>query len=183
VIYVGTFSKVLCPALRVGYLVAPAPLVDTLTVARGVADRHGATVDQVALARFMDDGGLVRHIRQMRARYAERQDVLVSAAGRELDGLLDVTARPAGLHLVGWLPDGADDRAAAERAVAHGIDTSPLASYCASGRSPRPGLMLGYAGVSAAAIRTGVRALAAALREEVAMRRRATRPARSPRRP
>ena len=181
VIYVGTFSKVLCPALRVGYVVAPPALVETLTIARGVADRHGPTVDQVALARFMDEGRLVRHIRQMRACYAERQDVLVSAAARELDGLLEVTARHAGLHLVGWLPDGADDRAASARAWDHGVETSPLAGYYASGRSPKPGLMLGYAGVSATAIRTGVRTLAAALREEPSILRRAMRSGRSPR--
>jgi GntR family transcriptional regulator / MocR family aminotransferase len=180
VIYVGTFSKVLCPALRVGYLVAPPAIVEALMIARGVSDRHGATIEQAVLARFMDAGGLVRHIRRMRARYAERQDVLVTAAARDLDGLLEVPAQPAGLHLIGWLPDGADDRAAAERAFSHGVETSPLSTYCASGRSTKPGLSLGYAGVNAAAIRTGVRTLAAALREEEAARRRIRRPARWP---
>jgi GntR family transcriptional regulator/MocR family aminotransferase len=163
VIYIGTFSKVLCPALRVGYMVVPKPLVEAFAVARGLADRHGATVDQVALARFIDEGGFARHVRRMRALYAERQEVLVAAAARELGGLIEVTARPAGLHLVGWLPDGVDDRRASELALAHGVDAPPLASYHVGGRSTRPGLSLGYAGVDAAAIRTGVRALAAAL--------------------
>jgi GntR family transcriptional regulator/MocR family aminotransferase len=172
VIYVGTFSKVLCPALRIGYLIAPAAIVEALSIARGVSDRHSPTIDQVALARFMDAGGLVRHIRQMRARYAERQQVLVTTAARELDGLLEVTPRPAGLHLVGWLPEGVDDRAAAARARTHGVETSPLANYYANERSPRAGLSLGYACVSAAAIRTGIRTLAAALREEESVRRR-----------
>ena len=96
VIYLGTFSKVMLPSLRLGYLVLPPDLVDAFVAARAIADRHSPSVEQAALADFIVDGQLDRHIRRMRMLYAERQAALVDAAKRELAGVLDVPASDAG---------------------------------------------------------------------------------------
>jgi GntR family transcriptional regulator/MocR family aminotransferase len=162
VIYLGTFSKVLFPALRLGYLVVPPDLVDGFTAARALTDRHSPSVTQAVLADFIADGHFARHIRRTRALYAERQAVLVEAAAAGLAGRLRVPPSEAGMHLVGWLPPGADDRAASAAAAAGGVDAPPLAAFRARGRGPG-GLLLGYAGLDAGQIRDGVRRLAAAL--------------------
>jgi GntR family transcriptional regulator/MocR family aminotransferase len=96
VIYMGTFSKVMFPALRLGYLVAPPDLVDAFVAARALADRHTPSVEQAALAEFITDGHFARHIRRMRALYAERQATLVGEARRELAGLLEVAPAAGG---------------------------------------------------------------------------------------
>lgn len=162
VIYLGTFSKVLCPALRLGYLVAPPRLVDAFIAARALADRHSPGVEQAALADFIAEGHFARHIRRTRALYAARQAALVDAARRELTGLLEVRPADAGLHLVGWLPDDADDATLAERAAAHGVETVPLSRYALGASGPR-GLILGYAALDEETIHAGVARLAAAL--------------------
>jgi GntR family transcriptional regulator/MocR family aminotransferase len=164
VIYLGTFSKVLSPALRLGYLVVPPDLVDPFSAARELTDRHSPLVEQAVLARFIAEGHFARHIRRMRTLYAERQDILVEAAAGDLRGLLDVRPAEAGMHLVGWLPDRTDDREAMRRAAARGVEAIALSMY---GIEPpaRGGLLLGYAAVGEAGIRAGVRRLAAALRE------------------
>jgi GntR family transcriptional regulator/MocR family aminotransferase len=164
VIYLGTFSKVLSPALRLGYLVVPPDLVGPFTAARELADRHSPLVEQAVLARFIAEGCFARHIRRMRVLYAERQAALVEAAARDLQGLLDVRGAEAGMHLVGWLPEGADDREAANRAAAKGVEATALSCY---GIEPlhRGGLLLGYSAVGEDEIRAGVRRLEAALRE------------------
>jgi GntR family transcriptional regulator/MocR family aminotransferase len=163
VIYLGTFSKVLFPALRLGYLVVPPDLVEAFTAARMLADRHSPSMDQAVLAEFLAQGHFARHIRRMRVLYAERQAALVEAAKRELVGLLEVRPAEAGMHLLGWLPAGVDDRVASQRAKAHDVETPPLSSY--SGEPlERGGLVLGYAGVDAGEIAAGARRLAKALR-------------------
>lgn len=169
VIYLGTFSKVLSPALRLGYLVAPPDLVNTFTAARSLADEHSPTMLQAALAEFIAEGHFARHVRRMRVLYAERQAAMVEAA-RELAGLLDVEAGEAGLHLVGWLPQGVDDRAAALRAGEHGVDVRPLSDYSLRPLS-RGGLMLGYAAFTPGEIREGIKRLAAALRAASSQKR------------
>ena len=163
VLYTGTFSKVLCPALRVGYLVVPPALVDALTCARAVVDRQSPTIDQVILARFLREGHFARHVRRMRQLYRERQAVLVEAAQRELRGLVDIEPQAAGMHLVGWLRRHADDLAAAAHAGEAGVVVSPLTNYYISPAGHRPGIMLGYACSDATAIRRGVKDLARAL--------------------
>ncbi|MDQ3863770.1 MAG: PLP-dependent aminotransferase family protein, partial [Actinomycetota bacterium] len=117
VLYLGTFSKVLCPALRLGYLVVPPNLVDAVVAARALVDRHSPLMEQAVLAEFMAEGHLARHVRRMRLLYAERRDALVEAIKRELAGLIEVGPAEAGLHLVGWLPEGADGWEASHRAA------------------------------------------------------------------
>jgi len=130
VIYLGTFSKTLFPSLRLGFVVLPPELVDPFRRARAVVDGHSPVSEQAVLAEFIAGGHFARHIRRMRVLYEERQRVLVDAAKRELDGLLDVRPLDGGMHLVGWLPEGADDVLAAERAAERGVHVVPL-SMCA----------------------------------------------------
>ncbi|HET7771943.1 MAG TPA: PLP-dependent aminotransferase family protein [Chloroflexota bacterium] len=173
VIYVGTFSKVLFPGLRLGYLVLPTPLIDVFYKARFFGGIHSQALEQAALADFIAEGHFARHVRRMRALYAERQQILVDAA-RPLRGLLDVQASPAGMHAVGWLgphflaqggPAGQAamiDRAASRAAAAHGVTSQPLSVY--SIEPPRRGaLLLGYAACSELEIRDGVKRLTQAL--------------------
>ena len=162
VIYLGTFSKTLFPSLRLGFVVLPPELVDPFRRARAVVDGHSPVSEQAVLAEFIAGGHFARHIRRMRVLYEERQRVLVDAARRELAGRLDVQPLDAGMHLVGWLPDGTDDAAVAERAAERGVYVVPL-SRCAAAKPSRPGLLLGYAALTPAQIREGVRKLASVL--------------------
>ncbi len=162
VLYVGTFSKVLFPSLRLGYLIVPPDLVEPFERARALADAHGPLLPQAVLADFLAEGHFVRHVRRMRTLYAERQAMLVREAARELGGRLEVGPSESGLHLVGWLPPGVDDRAASARAEAFGVEAPALSAYRV-GPGPRGGLMLGYAACDARQVRDGVRRLAAAL--------------------
>jgi GntR family transcriptional regulator / MocR family aminotransferase len=162
VIYLGTFSKVLFPALRLGYMVVPPDLVDTFAAACALSHQHPPTIEQAVLADFIHEGHFARHIRRMRVLYAEQQAALVEAARRELAGLLDVRPAEAGMHLVGWLPAGIDDVTAAQRAAAHGVGVQPLSLYSIEPLQ-RAGLLLGYAAVDTRAIREAVHRLAQAL--------------------
>jgi len=169
VLYLGTFSKTLFPALRLGYLVVPPHLVDAVAGARAVLDRHSPVIEQAVVADFLAGGHFARHVRRMRTLYAERQAALVEAGRCELGGLLDLAPADAGLHLIGWLPPGVDDRAAAAAAHAAGVDTLSVSAHRAdppameAAPAIRGGLLLGYAPVRPPRIRAATRALARAL--------------------
>jgi GntR family transcriptional regulator/MocR family aminotransferase len=163
VIYLGTFSKVLFPGLRLGYLVVPPDLAPGFIAARLAADRQASSLLQAVVADFIAEGHFVRHIRRMRTLYAERQGALLAAARRELGGRLEVEPAGTGLHLVGWLPEGCDDREVSQAAWEVGVEVPPLSGYCLQ-RQRRPGLLLGYAAVTPRQIRDGVRRLAGVLR-------------------
>jgi GntR family transcriptional regulator/MocR family aminotransferase len=163
VFYLGTFSKSLFPALRLGYLVVPPDLVDAFVAARAVTDRQTATLTQAVVADFLQEGHFLRHIRRMRTRYGERQETLLRAARRELGGLLEVGPCETGLHLMGWLEAGREDQEASQAAARAGVEAPPLSSYGVERRA-RGGLLLGYAASDARQIRDGVRRLASALR-------------------
>lgn len=162
VLYIGTFSKVLFPALRLGYLVVPPDLIDAFTAARAVADRHSPLLDQVILTDFITQGHFARHIRRMRALYAERQAYLVKVAHSELKGLLDVRPAEAGMHLVGTLADDADDLLLSQQAARQELITPPLSTFYKA--TPiRRGLLLGYTAIDEQTIRDSIQRLASVL--------------------
>ncbi|WP_437968382.1 PLP-dependent aminotransferase family protein [Sorangium sp. So ce260] len=163
VIYAGTFSKVLSPSLRLGYLVVPEALVDAFVAAKALADVSSPSLEQAILAEFMAEGHFARHVRRMRVLYERRQAALVAAAERELSGLLEVGPAPAGMHLLGWLPAGRADGAAAESAAASGVRCVALSELRVRSAG-RGALLLGYAAVPEDEIAEGVRRLRTALR-------------------
>jgi len=166
VLYVGTFSKVMFPSLRLGYLVVPPGLVDPMTRARAALDDHPSMVAQPALAAFMEEGHFAAHIRRMRKIYAERRRALIAAADRHLAGLLEVTPDEGGLHMIARLtPELAarmDDREASRRAAAAGITVPPLSGYFL-GPQRDQGLMLGFAAFDESTIEKAAERLAQAL--------------------
>jgi len=162
VIYVGTFSKVLFPSLRLGYMVVPDDLVDAFAAARALSDRHPPTAEQAVLADFITDGHFLRHIRRMRLVYAERQAVLLEHVGKRLGGLLEVEADEAGMHVIGRLPQGADDVALSLACAGRGVSAPPLSHYY-MGEPAQPGFVLGYTGYDEPAINWGVRMMGHAL--------------------
>jgi GntR family transcriptional regulator/MocR family aminotransferase len=159
VVYVGTFSKVLLPSLRLGYAVVPESLVDAFSAARSLIDRNSPGVDQAALADFLSDGHFERHIQRVRSACRERQEALIDAATTYLDGALHLEPSPAGLHLIGRLSGQASDVALAARAASHGLTVAPLSSFYAT-QPPRSGLVMGFGGFTPGALRTAVATLA-----------------------
>lgn len=157
VIYIGTFSKVLFPSIRIGYMILPPPLVDPFLKVRRLIDIHSPLLEQAVLADFILEGHFTRHLRRMRALYAERRKTLLQAAG-ELP--LKIDSPEAGIHCVGWLPDGMDDRTLASQAAAYELNLTPISSFSIEPTS-RQGLLLGYGGFSVEEIKDGVRRLGA----------------------
>ncbi|MCX6047910.1 MAG: PLP-dependent aminotransferase family protein [Chloroflexi bacterium] len=160
VIYSGTFSKVLFPALRLGYLVLPPPLVDVFLAARRFIDIHPPLLEQTALTAFISEGHFGRHLRRMRTLYAERRGALLSAMA---DLPLEIYASETGMHCVGWLPPGLDDQTVTRQAARHDVEVTPLSKFSITPMT-RQGLLLGYAGIDESQIAAGARRLADALR-------------------
>lgn len=167
VLYIGTFSKVLMPALRLGYMVVPPDLVDTFIAARAHYDWSSPIIEQATLAAFMTEGHFARLIRRNRALYAERQEMLVAAIRRRLRGLLDVQPKECGMHLLGWLPKGVDDRELSATLHANGVETLALSQFASMPADPG-GLLLGYAPFDERSMEAGVEKLAEVLEREVA---------------
>jgi GntR family transcriptional regulator/MocR family aminotransferase len=157
VIYVGTFSKTLFPALRLGFLIVPSDLHPGFVTARLATDLHPPVLEQRVLGAFMQRGHYERHLRRMQAAYGERLEALRRAILRSGAPL---TLRPvhAGIHAVVDVHGASAERVHAE-ALAQGIESMPLSSYYAGG--PRPNaLLVGFGAVPPAAIRAGVTRLA-----------------------
>jgi GntR family transcriptional regulator/MocR family aminotransferase len=161
VIYLGTFSKVFFPALRLGYIVAPPSLVNAFSIAQRVMSFHPPALEQMAMASFMAEGEFTRHIRRMRGLYAARRDCLLTYAAQYLADKLRFERTQSGLHLVGWLPENADERELVMLADQHGITVYPLSEFW-RGPTERRGLVLGFAAFSEDQIKAGVQKLAGA---------------------
>ncbi len=164
VIYVGTFSKTIFPALRLGCLVVPRRLIDVFAAARNLCDAHSPVFEQATLAEFIAEGHFGRHLRRMRALYERRQHLLVDEIARELKGHVRAAKAPSGMHLVGWLREGLDAREIAARAAARGLNLAPLADYCIEAQLP-PALIFGYTGFDEEQLKEGVRKLKSILNE------------------
>lgn len=162
VLYIGTFSKVLFPSLRLGYLVAPTELVEPLLVMRRFLDMHLPILEQMALCDFLHEGYYARYLRQIRQQFLRRRELLRHELHTHLGDLLEVHAPEAGMHLVGWLPPGKDDQRAAQLAAQVGIALMAISTYSMEPLA-RGGLVFGYATTKEETIPRGVQRLAAAL--------------------
>ncbi|MCC7273562.1 MAG: PLP-dependent aminotransferase family protein [Alphaproteobacteria bacterium] len=162
VIYVGTFSKSLFPALRLGFILAPPDLVETFARVSAAFVQGVPSTVQAVVAEFIEEGHFATHIRRMRRIYEERHAALCDAAATELAGLLDVVPAESGLHAISHLRPGISEIAATAAAEARRIVVSPIARFSIEPTEVN-GLVLGFAGVRPPAIRAGVEALAAAL--------------------
>ncbi|NMO17855.1 PLP-dependent aminotransferase family protein [Pyxidicoccus fallax] len=162
VIYVGSFSKVMLPALRLGFLVAPPSLQRELRLAKYVSDWHSQLPAQAALARFIDEGLLARHIRKMRREYEHRHERILERLTRHFGDWLQPLPSSAGLHLSAAFRTGGRrlEQDVVERARKAGVGVAPLSRYHA-GTPARPGLVLGYGSLPVARIDEGLRRLRA----------------------
>jgi GntR family transcriptional regulator/MocR family aminotransferase len=162
VIYVGSFNKILFPALRIAFAIVPESLVGAFVDAKHVADGHTAILTQGVLAAFIQEGHLARHLRKTRAIYDERRKAFLEEA-QILADVLELGPARAGLHVTGLLRPGVgrvDDRAVAGECARAGIEVQPLSRY---GASERGGLVFGFAGASRAAARSGLQVVRRAM--------------------
>jgi GntR family transcriptional regulator/MocR family aminotransferase len=160
VVHAGSVSKTLAPALRLGWLVVPEPLVAELARAKAQDDLGTPVIEQLALADFLERGELDRHLRRTRSIYRRRRDALIASLARHVPSVR-VSGIAAGLHLVAHLPTGVEEPSVVEGARARGVGLQGLGEHRLL--PGPPALLLGYGRIAEPAIEPGVRALAAAL--------------------
>ncbi|WP_435928638.1 PLP-dependent aminotransferase family protein [Dryocola sp. BD613] len=159
VIYLGTFSKLLFPSLRLGYAIVPQPLVNAFCGARILMDRHPPVADQYVLTAFMAEGHLDRHLRKMRSVYAEKRRVLMEAVNALIDPAL-ATLQPCdqGMHMVLWCKEGLDDRVVVRKGGEAGISLRAVSHMYSKGKE-KSGVLLGLGGYTGTEIYAAVRKL------------------------
>jgi GntR family transcriptional regulator/MocR family aminotransferase len=167
IVYAGTTSKTLAPALRLGWLVVPDSLLEAVTDDKLVADRGASRIEEYAFADFLARGELDRHLRRMRARYRKQRDALVRALADELPEAV-ITGISAGLHATVQLPEGSDAEAIRQEAGRRRIMVNSMSDYRAETGSDSTTLMVGYGSVPEPAIVPGVREIAEAVRAVMA---------------
>ena len=162
VVYAGSVSKTLAPALRLGWLVVPPSLLEPVRDEKLLADLGTARIEQYAFADFLERGELDRHLRRMRARYRRRRDALVHALA---DALPETTVRgaAAGLHVTVELADGDDEQSIRAQARSRRVEIETMGDFRPAAAGSPPALVLGYTQMSEPSIRAGVRELAEAV--------------------
>ena len=168
VVYVGSFSKVMLPTLRLGFLIAPASLQPALRCAKQLTDWHGELPTQAALARFVDDGLLARHIRKVAREYAKRHARICEAIERDFAEWLSAIPSAAGLHVAAHLTAGRsiDLVDVVKRAEARGVMVQQISRFCMD-TPARDGLVIGYGAIATAKVDEGLRRLVAKLPRSV----------------
>ncbi|MGI8786898.1 MAG: PLP-dependent aminotransferase family protein [Pyrinomonadaceae bacterium] len=164
VIYLGTFSKTIFPSVRLGCLVVPPDLVDMFAAARAMSDLHSPTIDQAILAEFIAGGHFARHTRRMCGIYEERQQILVEEMQKHLKGIVEIAPAESGMDLVGWLPEGVNDREVSRSAAKVNLKIAPISAFCIN-QNLRGGMLLGYTAFNEKQIRQGVKKLARVINE------------------
>lgn len=173
VAYVGTLSKVLAPGLRVGYVMAPPPLIDQVAAHRSHVDIQGDQVLEYAVAELLEDGAIQRHIRRVRREYRVRRDALVTSLREQLGDDVSFVVPAGGIALWVKAVKGLDVDAWARAALARGAAIVTASTYTLDGR-PRPFVRLGFAALDSRELHEGVRRLARALRDPGVRVRRAS---------
>ena len=163
VLYVGTFAKSLCASVRLGYIVAPTNLVDSLANARTLLGQGSSAIVEQALSRFIDDGRFVEHIRKMRRVYRARRDVLFECLQNDCADVLEPQATDAGMHMLAWLKSDIGDDDAHRALLKAGIESLPLSVY-SIGPTDRQGIVLGFTCAQEGRIPTLVKQLGKSLR-------------------
>jgi GntR family transcriptional regulator/MocR family aminotransferase len=158
VVSLGTVSKSIGPALRLGWIVSPAALATDLARAKELTDRGSPGLDQLTLATLMESGRFDRHLRRMRAEYAARRDVLVQSLARGAPGVW-LTGLAAGFHAVAHLPAGADEQAVISAARSRSVGLYGMSAYRAGHRPDPPQLVLGFGNTGQRAIQAGIAVL------------------------
>src|SRR5262249_48313730 len=162
VIYAGTVSKILCPGLRLGYIVAPEPLVDSFVKVRSAMDQHSSPIDQATLARFITEGFFLSHIKRMRKIYADRRDFFIEQFNKLLGNRFTLQVPEAGLNIVAWLKR--DEDFAMIRRITMDIGVRPSAlSFFSIQANLKPAFVFGFAAWTPAQIRESLVKLASSL--------------------
>jgi GntR family transcriptional regulator/MocR family aminotransferase len=166
VVYLGTFSKTMLPALRIGFMIVPANLATEIGGVIGEMSRQGRVADQIALADFIESGKYARHLRRMRRIYQQRREAVVGAIDAHMRDLVTVSSDGSGMHLTMRLDAPLRDRDASAALREKGISVSPLSTYCHRGEDAERfnGFLLGYAAVRPDKADRLVAELAAAIR-------------------
>jgi GntR family transcriptional regulator/MocR family aminotransferase len=162
VIYAGTVSKILCPGLRLGYIVAPELLVDSLVKIRSAMDQHSSPIDQATLARFITEGFFLSHIKRMRKIYAERRDFFIKQFNELLGDRFTLQVPEAGLNIVAWLKREEDFPIIKRITVDIGVRPSPLSFFCIQAQL-KPAFVFGFAAWTPTQIRESLIKLASTL--------------------
>lgn len=162
VIYIGTFSRIILPTLRLAYLIVPHALMGVFAAAKRLCDCHSGGLEQDALAELITSGSYERHLRRIRRLNAAARAALIEAVHEHLGERVSVTGYGAGAHVALWLDSNLSEDAVIAAAAARGVHARGVSEYFVE-RAPSPGILLGYSHLSGPAIRQGIRQLAAAI--------------------